>query len=202
MSKDYFVTITIKNGPMKRLMELNGFNSASELSRACGVHSSTIGGYLCLRKKAMNHDGEWSPAIIKISAVLKCLPQEMFPPQHIKYALEKNTSSSYMNIQDVNLITNSLRTAALPADEVIMKREASEAINSVLSELPEIQRDILSRRFGLNGPEQTLEEVANFYGITRERVRQREANAIRQIRYTSLSKKIRPFIKQVYEDAK
>jgi RNA polymerase primary sigma factor len=88
----------------------------------------------------------------------------------------------------------------LPADEVIMKREASEAIKNVLSQLTATEQDILSRRFGLDGPEQTLDEVAKAYKITRERVRQKEAKAIRVLRHPRHSDVISPYIKQVIEN--
>jgi RNA polymerase sigma factor (sigma-70 family) len=200
MSKDYFVTIIIKNGPMKRLMDKNGFKTAADLARASGVSYCTVCDYLSLRKKAMNHDGDWSGSIIKLSAALKCMPEEMFPPQHTKYALRKNRSSVYVNIQDISQVTSSLRTVSLPADEVIMKREASEAIKNVLSQLTATEQDILSRRFGLDGPEQTLDEVAKAYKITRERVRQKEAKAIRVLRHPRHSDVISPYIKQVIEN--
>ena len=52
---------------------------------------------------------------------------------------------------------------------------------NLLRDLPERQKDILSRRFGLSGEKQTLESIGSVQGITRERVRQVEEDGLRRL---------------------
>ena len=59
-------------------------------------------------------------------------------------------------------------------------------VAKVLSVLDERERTILSLRFGLDGGgERTLEEVAEHFGLTRERIRQIEARAMSKLRHPS-----------------
>ena len=51
--------------------------------------------------------------------------------------------------------------------------------SNLLKDLPERQKDVLSRRFGLRGERQTLESIGRNYDITRERVRQIEEDGLR-----------------------
>jgi len=67
--------------------------------------------------------------------------------------------------------------------EVLQDDNLKESINSWLSELSEKQKEVVARRFGLRGYEtSTLEEVGQEIGLTRERVRQIQVEALRRLR--------------------
>ena len=54
---------------------------------------------------------------------------------------------------------------------------------------------VIKMRFGLeDGSEHTLEEVGQSFQVTRERIRQIEAKALRKLRHPSRSKKLRPYL--------
>jgi hypothetical protein len=55
------------------------------------------------------------------------------------------------------------------------------AVRQSLLRLDDRSRDIVSRRMGLDGPPETLEQVARTYGVTRERIRQLESKAVKRI---------------------
>jgi len=70
-----------------------------------------------------------------------------------------------------------------------------EQIEEMLEALSERERDVLYFRFGLeDGRSYTLEEVGKRFGVTRERIRQIEAKALRKLRHPSRSKKLRDFL--------
>lgn len=70
-----------------------------------------------------------------------------------------------------------------------------EAIEEVLSELTPRQAHILRLRFGLGGGEQhTLEEIANKFGLSRERIRQLEKEALRRLRHPRLAHSLRDYL--------
>jgi len=88
------------------------------------------------------------------------------------------------------------------ADESIMEpgdaasRELlREQIRNVLGYLSEREREVLEMRFGLNdGKDHTLEEVGKSFGVTRERIRQIEAKALRKLRHPSRSRSLRDYL--------
>jgi RNA polymerase primary sigma factor len=70
-----------------------------------------------------------------------------------------------------------------------------ETIEVVLSELTPRQAHILRLRFGLGGGEQhTLEEIANKFGLSRERIRQLEKEALRRLRHPRLAHNLRDYL--------
>ena len=70
-----------------------------------------------------------------------------------------------------------------------------EAIEEVLAELTPRQSHILRLRFGLGGGEpHTLEEIANKFGLSRERIRQLEKEALRRLRHPQLAHNLRDYL--------
>jgi len=77
------------------------------------------------------------------------------------------------------------------AKQLMLRRELEE----VLASLPERERKILELRYGFSdGQARTLEEVGENFGITRERIRQIEAVALRKLRHPYRGKKLRGFL--------
>ena len=82
----------------------------------------------------------------------------------------------------------------LSAEDAAAKRLCRNDINKLLSGLKEREALVIQKRFGLNdGYEMTLEEIGKELNVTRERVRQIEANALSKLRLPSFSNKIRDY---------
>ncbi len=85
-------------------------------------------------------------------------------------------------------------TSPEPADAAT-QRLLREQVQEILSELDERERQVLEMRFGLtDGRNRTLEEVGQEFGVTRERIRQIEAKALRKLRHPQHSRKLRDFL--------
>lgn len=84
-----------------------------------------------------------------------------------------------------------IKTPAEATSLVMLK----EGLLDVLETLSAREQEVLMLRFGLNdGRARTLEEVGNIFNLTRERIRQIEAKALRKLRHPSRSQKIKDFL--------
>lgn len=89
----------------------------------------------------------------------------------------------------------------IPDNEIISPEEAAtfymlrEELTEVLSTLTPREESVLRLRFGLDdGRPRTLEEVGTVFDVTRERIRQIEAKALRKLRHPTRSKKLKDFL--------
>jgi RNA polymerase primary sigma factor len=89
----------------------------------------------------------------------------------------------------------------IPDDGTLAPSEAAshqllkEQVEDVLASLTGRERRVLQLRFGLDdGRSRTLEEVGHEFGVTRERIRQIEAKALRKLRHPSRSKKLKDYL--------
>ncbi|MDT3843288.1 MAG: RNA polymerase sigma factor RpoD [Bacillota bacterium] len=86
---------------------------------------------------------------------------------------------------------NNITTPEENVESVMLK----EHINTLLEDLKERERQVIILRFGLeDGHPRTLEEVGKEFNVTRERIRQIEAKALRKLRNPVRSKRIRDFL--------
>ena len=84
---------------------------------------------------------------------------------------------------------------ALAPSEAASYQLLKEQVDDVLYTLSDREARVLQLRFGLeDGRSRTLEEVGRDFGVTRERIRQIEAKALRKLRHPSRSKKLRDFL--------
>ena len=84
---------------------------------------------------------------------------------------------------------------AVPPPDAASAQLLKEQINDVLDTLTEREKRVLQLRFGLeDGRSRTLEEVGGEFGVTRERIRQIEAKALRKLRHPTRSRKLKDFL--------
>jgi RNA polymerase primary sigma factor len=89
-------------------------------------------------------------------------------------------------IPDTNVVS--------PSDAVI-NLNLKEQTDNVLKTLTPREERVIKMRFGVGeGSEHTLEEVGQSFAVTRERIRQIEAKALRKLRHPSRSRRLRPFL--------
>jgi len=86
------------------------------------------------------------------------------------------------------------KKAISPANATVHSMLKDE-IGTILNTLTDREKKILLYRFGIDdGSPKTLEEVGNIFKVTRERVRQIEAKALRKLRHPTRSRKLRTFL--------
>jgi len=126
---------------------------------------------------------EWEAATAKVRHVLKVAEE----PISLELPVgdeENSTLGDYIEDQEA--------TAPL---EAAAKDILRDQVRSTLSALSERERQVLELRFGLvDGKGHTLEEVSQYFDVTRERIRQIEAKALRKLRHPSRSSDLREFL--------
>jgi RNA polymerase primary sigma factor len=84
---------------------------------------------------------------------------------------------------------------ALSPMDTAAREMLREQIQRALNELPDREREVLELRFGLtDGKDHTLEEVSRYFDVTRERIRQIEAKALRKLRHPVHSKPLEDYL--------
>ncbi|MCB8920811.1 MAG: RNA polymerase sigma factor RpoD [Ardenticatenaceae bacterium] len=127
---------------------------------------------------------KWRQAVSKVRDILRI----SMDPMSLETPVGNNDDSTELGdfIEDESVVE--------PVDAA-SKELLREQIRTVLSFLSEREREVLEMRFGLNdGKDHTLEEVGKSFGVTRERIRQIEAKALRKLRHPSRSKSLRDYL--------
>jgi RNA polymerase sigma factor (sigma-70 family) len=178
--KDYHLTITVKNNLLLSMMKARGIETVAELSRQTGITQKVLRDYLRLLRSAYNpRTKSIHPSVEQLCGFFNCLPDHIFPEEHLHTPLTTNTSSVEVSMEELKSIPGLIGPSP---EDVLIGAEVNNALDAALDTLTTRQKDVVRMRFGLDGREHTLEEVAEKYGVGRERVRQIEKNALRLLR--------------------
>jgi len=83
-------------------------------------------------------------------------------------------------------------------DEFMIKESLGQEISEVLDTLKDREKQVLKLYFGIDGEEEmTLEEIAEEYGLSRERVRQIKEKAVRRLRHRSRKENLEPYFNEL-----
>lgn len=191
--KEYNVTVKIRNNYLLTAMRQKGCQTIADLHRLCGVGQGEIGTMLNLKSLPMNKKGKWRGPVMRVAKALGREPVELFPAEHLNVTLETNTAESEMSMEEITtmMIGGRPEHLLLP-DESIEKDDVSKALMEALETLSPKEEEVLKMRFGLDGYEpHTLELVGNHYGVSKERIRQFEAKAMRKLRHPTRKRAIK-----------
>ena len=119
------------------------------------------------------------------------IQQRVDRPQYLKDdVMRLSTNESLDTISEVSpvVVDNCL--------EELKRQNFKEVVSLVLSSLTPREERVLRLRFGINTEEHTLEEVGVKFNLTRDRIRQIEAKALRKLKHPSRSKELKDFLSQ------
>lgn len=180
---DLTLQITVKNGRLLRAMRGAGFQSVAAFARACGVNNSLIGQYLALKLPPITDGGEWRKSAQQMADFLRCMPEDLFPQAFLRARLETNRVEREVSADAaIGHMFGGARSIAYDPERSAIANEAQEVLREVLASLKPREAQVIMMRFGLDGPEHTLDECGRKLGVQKERVRQIEAKALRLMR--------------------
>ena len=105
-----------------------------------------------------------------------------------------SVDAPFVDGEDNNLLDVLVNNDSPNADRGLVNESLNKEIERALSTLTERERDIVKYFFGIGTSEMTLEEIGEYFGLTRERVRQIKEKAIRRLRHSARSKLLKSYL--------
>jgi RNA polymerase primary sigma factor len=113
----------------------------------------------------------------------------------IKVSQEPTSLETPVGDEEDSHLSDFIPSNALAPDEQATRELLKAHLDEVLDTLSPREKRVLQLRFGLDdGKQRTLEEVGREFGVTRERIRQIEAKAIRKLKHPTRAKKLRDYL--------
>ncbi len=137
------------------------------------------------------------PICVTLANLLDRDVEWLFPNELYAHAWPRMISKDIDGARFLSLREAPRSALLLPADQEtnIIQAELRQQVRIALKTLTPREEKIMIRKFGLNGePEQGLEEISEAFQVSRERIRQIEAKALRKLRHPLRARKLRPFI--------
>ena len=158
------------------------------------VHMIETINKLTRHQRGLLQDLQREPTTEELAAAMELTPERILEIR--KLALEPVSLETPVGEEGDAFLGDFIedRTSVTP-DQAAAHRMMGDQINQALSTLTDREHRVLRMRFGLDdGRSQTLEEIGNQFGVTRERIRQIEAKALRKMREPSRSGALREYL--------
>ena len=190
MTKPYRVVAKLKNNRlwMAIITVFPSVRTQSDAARALSESPTLIGKLLNMKTSGRRQDGSWCTFIVRIATTLKDTPEYLFDAE--LYGQVPNRVE--LELEPCQLHSTGLLALSPAPDENLDQEELRLEIDHVLATLSHREQRILTLRFGLHGgADLTLTDTGAEMGVSKERVRQIEAKALRKLRHPSRSKYLR-----------
>ena len=105
-----------------------------------------------------------------------------------------SVDAPFVDGEDNSLLDVLVNTDSPNADKGLVNESLNKEIERALATLTERERDIVKYFFGIGTQEMTLEEIGEYFGLTRERVRQIKEKAIRRLRHSARNKLLKSYL--------
>lgn len=208
--KPFEVTISIRNNHLKS-RRLQARMSQKALAKAIGIAVQYYSDLECLRRSPLVFSGQCRVPDCSNVSKYRWLCDPHHEPRNERFPRKKTWSkhakaiARFWEVEPGKLFpeavcqvstnrivaTASAKELQRSPEDAFMELETSKTVRAVLGTLDEKEADIIRRRFGLDGEEETLEQVADAYGVGRERIRQIELRALRKLQHPKRQRALR-----------
>ena len=194
MNDEYRIKVSVRNNLLLRAIEDAGYTSIKKFCDDNGLTQVSVYKLIRFETRPLNVTGEFSPAAQQLMEILGAAPSDLWTPEQLelqltKYSVERNVGQAELNAA-LGMNQGELISFETPED-VVAAKDRHRVINEMLDSIPLREKKVIELHRGLNGADpQTLEEIADMFDITPERVRQIEAKGLRLLRQPSRSKKL------------
>ena len=138
-------------------------------------------------------ENERMPSPEELADLLE-IPREKIADTLRVSARHVSVDAPFVDGEDNSLLDVLVNSDSPNADRGLVNESLNKEIERALSTLTERERDIVKYFFGIGAQEMTLEEIGEYFGLTRERVRQIKEKAIRRLRHSARSKLLKSYL--------
>ena len=183
ITKDYRVTVKVRNARIINALAERGEVVGQIAATKIGVSYAKLLALSNITLSPVDAEGNIIPEVLKLCDYLNKMPLELFSVEQI-VPLKTNTAELDMSLDEVEMLM--LPASERPDPELLFANgQFNNAIKYALETLPPREAKVLQLRFGIDCEEHTYEGLGQIMGISKERVRQIEASALRKLRHPS-----------------
>ena len=194
MTKDYRIKITIRNERLLSAIESMGYASVRKFSNAFGLGYMTVVNIVSGKIKPINDKGFVIPTVEKILDILGLNIEEAFTPRQLQ-GFKKHSYNFSIKEKEIESLMNPVKNSELK----LIESDVKTALENSMKTLTPREELVIKHRHGINTEMKTLDEIAKFIGVTRERVRQIEIRGIKKLRHPArMSKILEAGVKDIY----
>lgn len=196
----YRVKVIVRNNLLLSAIEAAGYSSVSSFAKAIGYTDQQLNNLASLRKSPINTNGEFCSLAKDVMEALGAAPHDLWTTEQLTMNLRRNSVEKVYTTKfllDTNAMQSVLGGNVLQVEGATYedietpeqsqtKKELADLIEANIHCLNYQQRRVIRMRYGFGSEkEHLLEEIAEKLRVTRERVRQIEAKALRKLRESS-----------------
>ena len=198
MANAYRLLVKIKNNRLWSAIVAvyPGVKSQSDAARFLNMSVQEIGKLLNMHVWPYSEArSRWFKVADRIAALLKETPEYLFDPK--LYGRRPDVNEIAVEFGDEKWIEDHSRLLELPPspEDDVIKHEMAEILGKMVNSLTPREQLVVNMRYGLHGYEESdLVEIGQALSVTKERVRQLEAKALRKMRHPNRDKRLREFM--------
>jgi len=203
---EYRIKVTIRNNLILTAIENAKYKNVSAFCSAMGLPKTALTDLISMRKPPITSDGEFSALAKLLMEELCLLPTDLWTSEQLTMKLRRNTAQRSVSADGMRaaLGMNAEEMLGLmkPDDpeEVVLKHEMVSVVEEQLASLSPRAAKVLQMRYGIGCEEHTYEEIGDKFELSRERIRQIEAKALRLLKHPQ--RELRQLLPEYEKDVK
>lgn len=180
---EYRVEVKVKNNLIYSKITKMGYDSIPVFCKEKDVSYSCVVKLIAMTLSPLNKKNDFIPTVYKLCDIFLCSPEDLFTQTQLDTIVEKSTFVKIVKEAELAFFLETTQDTPSLEDMVDQGNKIKRLGESLKKNLTSRENEVIKLRFGLSGcGEHTLEDAANAMGVTRERIRQLEAKALRKLR--------------------
>jgi RNA polymerase sigma factor (sigma-70 family) len=189
MVNEYRVKVTVKNNLILTAIEKAGYKTMAAFCREAGMTQTALGSLISMKSPPLTVMGEFSEGAKKLMEVLCLAPTDLWTSEQLTLRLKRNFYETEVNLDGMRAALgvnaeDALLLVAPSPEDLAAEKDILPLIEDQLNSLTPREGKVLRLRYGIGCPEHTLEETGQVLEVTKERIRQIEASAMRKLKYS------------------